>query len=291
MQNHIHNEHPEYYISNLPATEKGFQLIISTPPSVRPPPPAKEQRDPLIATTVIRSPIVQNTSSLVHPDAQTQSLQQQQQQRESDHSQAIGWSLTGTTNSSSSNLTFIYQNMNGDPTQPQSNDSLVELDAQILYHQQHRHQQEQRESSNTSRAFHQMANQPWKSSRIQTSISRTISRDNTGGENARRAELFAEFGKKKKGFCVLTRNPAEESARDDLAPLSADNDDMQGEDQSLSPITPPGIDCPVRPHVARGAGMGNAYVAGGGSNHRGQKGTPGYNAYEQQLFEQQKYEQ
>jgi hypothetical protein len=34
-------------------------------------------------------------------------------------SQAIGWSLTGTTNSPSSNLTFLYQNMNGDQSQPQ----------------------------------------------------------------------------------------------------------------------------------------------------------------------------
>ncbi|KAF4635848.1 hypothetical protein G7Y89_g2224 [Cudoniella acicularis] len=32
--------------------------------------------------------------------------------------QAIGWSLTGTTNSPSSNLTFMYQNMNGDQSQP-----------------------------------------------------------------------------------------------------------------------------------------------------------------------------
>jgi hypothetical protein len=31
-----------------------------------------------------------------------------------DPSQAIGWSLTGTTNSPSSNLTFMYQNMNGE---------------------------------------------------------------------------------------------------------------------------------------------------------------------------------
>jgi hypothetical protein len=35
-----------------------------------------------------------------------------------DPSHAIGWSLTGTTNSPSSNLTFMYQNMNGDQTQP-----------------------------------------------------------------------------------------------------------------------------------------------------------------------------
>jgi hypothetical protein len=35
-----------------------------------------------------------------------------------DPSQAIGWSLTGTTNSPNSNLTFMYQNMNGDQSQP-----------------------------------------------------------------------------------------------------------------------------------------------------------------------------
>lgn len=34
-----------------------------------------------------------------------------------DPSQAIGWSLTGTTNSLSSNLTFMYQNMNGEQLQ------------------------------------------------------------------------------------------------------------------------------------------------------------------------------
>jgi hypothetical protein len=35
-----------------------------------------------------------------------------------DPSQAIGWSLTGTTNSPSSNLTFMYQNPSGDHIQP-----------------------------------------------------------------------------------------------------------------------------------------------------------------------------
>ena len=35
-----------------------------------------------------------------------------------DLSQAIGWSLTGTTNSPNSNLTFMYQNMNGEIQQP-----------------------------------------------------------------------------------------------------------------------------------------------------------------------------
>jgi len=37
-----------------------------------------------------------------------------------DPSQAIGWSLTGTTNSPSSNLTFMYQSMNGDQAQAQA---------------------------------------------------------------------------------------------------------------------------------------------------------------------------
>jgi hypothetical protein len=35
-----------------------------------------------------------------------------------DPSQAIGWSLTGTTNSPSSNLTFMYQNTNGESAAP-----------------------------------------------------------------------------------------------------------------------------------------------------------------------------
>jgi len=37
-----------------------------------------------------------------------------------DPAQAIGWSLTGTTNSPSSNLTFMYQSMNGEQPQPQA---------------------------------------------------------------------------------------------------------------------------------------------------------------------------
>ncbi|KAF5872901.1 putative heterogeneous nuclear ribonucleoprotein hrp1 protein [Botrytis fragariae] len=38
-------------------------------------------------------------------------------------------------------------------------------------------------------------------------------------------------------------------------------------------------------------GQGGNFPAGGGSNPGGRMGTPGYNAYEQGLFEQQKYEQ
>ena len=37
MQEHIRRAHPQYYISKLPATEESFQLMISTPPSARPP--------------------------------------------------------------------------------------------------------------------------------------------------------------------------------------------------------------------------------------------------------------
>ena len=47
-----------------------------------------------------------------------------------DPSQAIGWSLTGTTNSPSSNLTFMYQNMNGEslsnpPQAPSSGGNMI----------------------------------------------------------------------------------------------------------------------------------------------------------------------
>ncbi|KAI9053659.1 hypothetical protein LZ554_002613 [Drepanopeziza brunnea f. sp. 'monogermtubi'] len=38
MQEHIRRAHPDHYISKLPATEESFQLMISTPPSERPPP-------------------------------------------------------------------------------------------------------------------------------------------------------------------------------------------------------------------------------------------------------------
>ena len=37
MQEHIRRAHPEHYISKLPATEESFHLMISTPPSERPP--------------------------------------------------------------------------------------------------------------------------------------------------------------------------------------------------------------------------------------------------------------
>ncbi|KAJ4513854.1 hypothetical protein HRR78_006564 [Exophiala dermatitidis] len=39
MQEHIRRAHPDYYIPKLPATEESFQLMISTPPSQRPPQP------------------------------------------------------------------------------------------------------------------------------------------------------------------------------------------------------------------------------------------------------------
>lgn len=38
MQEHIRRAHPDFYIPKLPATEESFQLMITTPPSQRPPP-------------------------------------------------------------------------------------------------------------------------------------------------------------------------------------------------------------------------------------------------------------
>ncbi|TAQ90488.1 hypothetical protein B7494_g1152 [Chlorociboria aeruginascens] len=46
MQEHIRRAHPEHYISKLPATEESFQLMISTPPSERPPPPTTANLGP-----------------------------------------------------------------------------------------------------------------------------------------------------------------------------------------------------------------------------------------------------
>jgi len=37
MQEHIRRAHPDYYIPKLPATEESFQLMITTPPTHRPP--------------------------------------------------------------------------------------------------------------------------------------------------------------------------------------------------------------------------------------------------------------
>ena len=37
MQEHIRRAHPDYYIPKLPATEESFQLMITTPPTARPP--------------------------------------------------------------------------------------------------------------------------------------------------------------------------------------------------------------------------------------------------------------
>jgi hypothetical protein len=47
MQEHIRRAHPDFYIPKLPATEESFQLMISTPPTKRPPqqqPAAAPQR-------------------------------------------------------------------------------------------------------------------------------------------------------------------------------------------------------------------------------------------------------
>jgi hypothetical protein len=52
-----------------------------------------------------------------------------------------------------------------------------------------------------------MGCQPWKSSKTQTSIHYTISRDNTGGESARQAKLLNGFGRKG-GVYALTGSRA-----------------------------------------------------------------------------------
>jgi hypothetical protein len=80
----------------------------------------------------------------------------------------------------------------------------------------------------TSRAFAPLTRQPWQSSRTQTSISSTISKDNTCGEDARRAELLAEFGRRRKS-CVAPISLAQEDviAGDSIDPLFADGYDTQ----------------------------------------------------------------
>ncbi|KAI4162333.1 MAG: hypothetical protein LQ342_004047 [Letrouitia transgressa] len=42
MQEHIRRAHPEHYISKLPATEESFQLMITTPPTEKPPAPQNQ---------------------------------------------------------------------------------------------------------------------------------------------------------------------------------------------------------------------------------------------------------
>jgi hypothetical protein len=55
-----------------------------------------------------------------------------------------------------------------------------------------------------------MAGKAWKSSATFTAISPTISRDNTSGEHARQAKLFAEFAGRGRP-CVLSSNQAQRS--------------------------------------------------------------------------------
>ncbi|KAL2409284.1 hypothetical protein ABEF94_004058, partial [Exophiala dermatitidis] len=52
MQEHIRRAHPDYYIPKLPATEESFQLMISTPPSQRPPQP----QQPSVAAPARKGP-------------------------------------------------------------------------------------------------------------------------------------------------------------------------------------------------------------------------------------------
>jgi len=50
MQEHIRRAHPDYYIPKLPATEESFQLMISTPPSQKPP------QQPAVAASARKGP-------------------------------------------------------------------------------------------------------------------------------------------------------------------------------------------------------------------------------------------
>ncbi|KAK7892924.1 hypothetical protein LTR67_007161 [Exophiala xenobiotica] len=50
MQEHIRRAHPDYYIPKLPATEESFQLMISTPPSQKPP------QQPVVAASARKGP-------------------------------------------------------------------------------------------------------------------------------------------------------------------------------------------------------------------------------------------
>lgn len=47
MQEHIRRAHPEYYIPKLPATKESFDLMITSPPHERPPPPEASQQPQL----------------------------------------------------------------------------------------------------------------------------------------------------------------------------------------------------------------------------------------------------
>jgi hypothetical protein len=58
--------------------------------------------------------------------------------------------------------------------------------------------------------FKKMAGKAWKPSETFTAISPTISRDNTSGEHARQAKLFAEFAGRGRP-CVLSSNQAQRS--------------------------------------------------------------------------------
>jgi hypothetical protein len=61
-----------------------------------------------------------------------------------------------------------------------------------------------------AQTFKKMAGKAWKSSATFTAISPTISRDNTSGEHARQAKLFAEFAGRGRP-CVLSSNQAQRS--------------------------------------------------------------------------------
>jgi hypothetical protein len=67
-----------------------------------------------------------------------------------------------------------------------------------------------------AQTFKQMAGKAWKSSATFTTVSSTISRDNTCGESARQAKLFAEFAGRGRP-CTLISNQAQRRDINDQA--------------------------------------------------------------------------
>jgi hypothetical protein len=73
--------------------------------------------------------------------------------------------------------------------------------------------------SKVAQTFKKMEGKAWKSSATFSGISYTISRDNTSGECARQAKLFAEFGRRRPCvFAVALRNPTTERRSDTTKP-------------------------------------------------------------------------
>jgi hypothetical protein len=80
----------------------------------------------------------------------------------------------------------------------------------------------------------QIAGKTWKSSDAYSSVSSTISRDNTTGESARRANLLADFGQKRRP-CVLGSTWARQNPEEPPSP----EDEIVEVIEALSPVRGP----------------------------------------------------